>query len=71
MNKQQKDWAQRFIDTGEAADFIVNYLLDVEADDQDQMTNDDYGAYVRAKKTLVKQIRANYDSLQIEVEQAG
>lgn len=56
MTGQQKDWLKRFIDMGEASEYIVEYLLKVEIEDEGQ-SNEDYGAQTRALKTLKEKVK--------------
>jgi len=57
MTQQKKDWLKRFIDMGEAADYVIDFLLEVNTKDVPNMSNEDYGAYVRAMAELKRQVR--------------
>lgn len=66
MLQQKKDWLKRFLDTGEAADFIIEYLLDVQTKDEKTMSNADYGAYARALTEIKRQVRERKNQMKIQ-----
>lgn len=66
MTLQEKSWLKRFLDTGEAADFIIEYLLDVTAKDEETMSNADWGAYDRALKEIKRQVKERKNQMKIQ-----
>lgn len=67
MNDQQKGWCKRFLEMGDAAEFIVQYVLKDKSDDDGSMSNEDYGAYMRAKAAVHKNIEKRVQEMKIEL----
>ena len=65
MTGQQKDWVKRFVEMGEASNFIVDYLLDVKIEDKGQ-SNADYGAQARALNDLKEKCRQRLNDMKIQ-----
>lgn len=66
MTGQQKDWLKRFIEMGEAGDYIVEYLLDVKEEDYTSMSNEDLGAYTRAIRDIKKGVKQQKLNMKIQ-----
>lgn len=66
LTEQQKGWLERFVEMGGAAEFIEHFVLDVEVQDDGKLSNEDYGALVRAKDQVLEKVRQRFRDLELE-----